>query len=782
MLKRHLIFVMLIVMAVASTHAGTWKLHNYYVRSKIQNIYDTGDKIYYLNSNKLFQYDKATQVTNSLSRLNVLSDATVSQIYYDYDKKLLFVAYANSNIDIIDENGAVTNVPNLKDVTPTAHLATFSDGQLSTYNATAIKGITFGGGYAYVTYGYGFMTIDETTKRVAKNYDLGRNITVNTVAPVGDKLVILSNNYCYYGAPGDDHPTTNYDKVSGSFSGNKLYAINDTSAFLMRSSTLYRYDFPVDRNPRLTKLLDVGAPTCVQTTPTGFIINYEGKDFYYTADATGTTTVKASSVAGFASSNPQGDGTVWILDANGLHVSGSTEYYKINSLTTDIPYWLKYNAALNKLYAATSAPNMISTQDMKATNVVNTYDGTTWSNATPYSTEGAAYEFVFNPLDPTHYVRASWKKGIHRVKNDTHIGTYTSSNSLVGTYKAHPAFDNYGNLWVVSSFPYPASTAPAAVLTADKVAKSSVTKSDWFKPNGLSNLNTGSMMRSRFIISKKNNVKFYCDGDYPSTYAGRILCFDNDNVDPKVDTYHLRSIQHFVDQNNKQVDWIYLQHMEEDKEGLIWVGHTSGLFMFDPDQAFELHPKAIRPYVTDFSEGKGYLCEGYSVYDIGVDRDNNKWIATNNGLYYASADASEVFNHFTTENSDIPSDLVYTVECDTVNNRVYIITDNGFAEYIVNGDAAALNFDGAYAFPNPVEPDFTGLIKIAGLMDNSYLTITNKNGTIVAQLGPVMGSTLWDGYGEDGERLPTGVYNVYAAQGAFPEPTGTPQTTIMIIK
>ena len=74
------------------------------------------------------------------------------------------------------------------------------------------------------------------------------------------------------------------------------------------------------------------------------------------------------------------------------------------------------------------------------------------------------------------------------------------------------------------------------------------------------------------------------------------------------------------------------------------------------------------------------------------------------------------------------------------------------------------------------------MIKIAGLMDNSYLTITNKNGVVVAQIGPAMGSALWDGYGEDGERLPTGIYNVYAAQGAFPEPTGTPQTTIMIIK
>jgi hypothetical protein len=165
-----------------------------------------------------------------------------------------------------------------------------------------------------------------------------------------------------------------------------------------------------------------------------------------------------------------------------------------------------------------------------------------------------------------------------------------------------------------------------------------------------------------------------------------------------------------------------------------------------------------------------------------VTRDNKKWLATNNGVYYVSADGSEVYNHFTTENSDLPSDRVYSVECDTINDRVYIFTDNGFAEYLVNGDAAAVNFNDTYAFPNPVEPDFTGMVKIAKLMENSYVTITDRNGEVVAQMGPVMGSALWDCSSPDGNRLPTGVYNVYAAQGDQPSTEGAPLTTIMIIR
>ena len=222
--------------------------------------------------------------------------------------------------------------------------------------------------------------------------------------------------------------------------------------------------------------------------------------------------------------------------------------------------------------------------------------------------------------------------------------------------------------------------------------------------------------------------------------------------------------------------------MEEDPDGLIWVGHTEGLFVFNPNVVFDPIPKATRPLTTNSSEGSGYLCEGFYVYDIGIDRNNNKWIATNFGLYHVSPDGTTVYEHFTTDNSDIPSNEVYSVERDTKHDRVYIVTENGFAEYISNGDAAALNFDNVYAFPSPVEPEYTGMIKITNLMEITYVTITDKDGNVVTQLGPVMGSALWDGSGANGERVTTGIYNVYAAQGGQPATTGTPQNTIMIIR
>ena len=68
------ILLLLAVMAALIGNAGTWKIHSYYMTSKIQNAYDTGDKIYYLNSGSLFQFDKTTLETVSLNSQNLLSD------------------------------------------------------------------------------------------------------------------------------------------------------------------------------------------------------------------------------------------------------------------------------------------------------------------------------------------------------------------------------------------------------------------------------------------------------------------------------------------------------------------------------------------------------------------------------------------------------------------------------------------------------------------------------------------------------------------------------------
>lgn len=783
---KHLTSLLLAMLLTATAAtAGMWKQHSSHLGSLIQNAYDTGDKIYFMNCNTLFKFDKTTCQAMPLGRQNGLCEGTVRQIYYDWENKLLFVAYDDSNIDVIDGQGSVTNIPNIKNYATRVHNAYLDENNgLISYSDKEIHDITFDNGTAYVAIGFGYTTIDESTLSVSDFTVLGQKITINSVAVIGNMMVILSDGYIYYGPKGQESPISTYKKKATTNGGCRMYPINDNSFFLLHPSKgLYHYKLSIsDDTPVSTRLVSA-PPTSVQKTPTGYIANFADESFYYTIDATGTTATQASTTAGLASCDPLGDGTVWIYDDSGLHAKGSSTSYTVNAPSMSKPYWLKYNAAMNKLYVANSAPNLLTISTSTYSNIINTYDGSAWTVATPYSSKGSGYEFVFCPSDPTTYVRASWSSGLHKVTNDALVTTYNLDNALVGKFKAQPAFDKQGNLWVVSSYNNPA--CPVAVLPADKFKKTTSAVQYWFQPQGLEKLNTGSMQGSRFIISKKNNVKIYFDGDLSmGLVKGSIVCFNNKNDDPTIGNYDLVNHISFTDQNGVSVGWLYLKHMEEDKDGLIWVGHTSGLFAFDPDEALKPQAKCIRPHAVDQESGSSQiLCEGVAVYDFGIDSDNNKWIATGgNGLYFVSPDGTTIYEHFTTANSDIPSNIVYCVECDTVNNRVFIITDAGLAEYVPGNIEIAASFDNIYVNPNPVKPDFTGYIEINRLMADSYVTITDRNNNIVAQLGPVSGQALWDGSGADGDRVPTGVYNIYAAQGQLPAITGAPMATVLIIK
>ena len=185
--KKYLIIVMLMVMTFSSVVAGTWKIHNYYLASRIQNVVDAGDRVYYLNTGCLYQYEKATQATTTLNRQNLLSDDNIRQIFYDADRKLLFIAYHNCNIDVLDANNQKVNINHLKTDITRIHGYTFNTDdedhyyELNGYIDKLINDINFANGKAYVATGIGYATIDETTFNIIEDRTLGTTANINSV-------------------------------------------------------------------------------------------------------------------------------------------------------------------------------------------------------------------------------------------------------------------------------------------------------------------------------------------------------------------------------------------------------------------------------------------------------------------------------------------------------------------------------------------------------------------------------------------------------------------------
>lgn len=327
MLKKCLVLLVLAMLGIAGANASTWKIHNPYNTSKMHNIFDTGNKVYYLNSGNLFQFDKATLTTTAINRQNILSDNLVTEIFFDWEKNLLFVAYANSNIDIIDSLGHVSNFSGVRNMVSEIHNYTIVNDSVTGYTNKAIKDITFGKGKAYITYGQGFIVVDEESLLVDMSYKAKQTVTLNSVALMGDTLLVLTNNRCYYGAPGNADPIANYASYAGTFTDSRLYTINNQAAFVYAGSNgLYRLAFN-GGSPSLTRL-STYVTLSVQKSPTGFIANYTGRS-YSVFDETGTTGTSTTTPSVRGSSYPLGDGSVWVNDNYGLHMNGSTDYYKL---------------------------------------------------------------------------------------------------------------------------------------------------------------------------------------------------------------------------------------------------------------------------------------------------------------------------------------------------------------------------------------------------------------------------------------------------------------------
>ena len=71
--------------------------------------------------------------------------------------------------------------------------------------------------------------------------------------------------------------------------------------------------------------------------------------------------------------------------------------------------------------------------------------------------------------------------------------------------------------------------------------------------------------------------------------------------------------------------------------------------------------------------------------------------------------------------------------------------------------------DNVWAYPNPVEPSYTGPITITGLTYDADVKILASNGALIAEGRSNGGTFVWDGCDKKGRRVASGVYMVATA-------------------
>jgi ligand-binding sensor domain-containing protein len=204
-----------------------------------------------------------------------------------------------------------------------------------------------------------------------------------------------------------------------------------------------------------------------------------------------------------------------------------------------------------------------------------------------------------------------------------------------------------------------------------------------------------------------------------------------------------------------------------DRDGYLWVGTTEGVLVsYNPSRVLETSEFYMQKVkIPDVVEGLAvYLLENETVSSIAIDGANRKWFGTQrSGTFLQSADGSTQIKHFTKSNSPLPSNNVQSIGIHPKTGEVFIATDKGLVSYRSDVTEPTSKFGKVYAFPNPIRPDYDGIITITGLVDKTIVKITDVSGNLVYETESLGGQATWDGKNRYGDRVATGVYLYFCA-------------------
>ncbi len=770
-----LVVSLVTLIASAQIGSGQWKIHPYFVEEKVTNCVDVGDKIYYLVSGSLFCYDKASQSNTSVDVNGAINDVNIKQLYYNYDKDYLFIAYDNCNIDIIKNDGTVVNVSAIKDVV------------LNMNTVKTINDITFGDGITYVAASFGYITIEDETFRVkeVRHYSL----PLPSVAQVGDyKIIVRPDKFFYCLASEQVEIINRHKNVENPLGTGKAFPIDNNHFFFTASNSFYIVEITPNQDGTLTftpTRLTYELPAAIQKCPNGFVasnFNNGTAGFYYTFNSDGSNATRHTG-DGVYTSHQQDDW--WIMSKNGLthQVNGQAiDTAEPNGISIKArAYWSTYDPYQHRVLLTRTAENrVLELYDSTTGTEIDYWDGSLWHKLPVPNNlaNGGNFWIEVSPNEPdTYFFCYRRNDGVAKVKNGNVVTCYSPSNGPLSNRAMAIKFDSKGNLWMAQ--PRNPNIDVAAISAQNQLLNE--VNASHFVTNNLGNScytgADGGFKRMTFDIGA-GDTKVFSAGNYNDP-----LIIWNNNEDLTLKQYKV--FDSFFDQDNKYYStygWVYIK---ADKEGMIWIGTVSGVISFDPRQAFSPDFRINRIKLTK-EEGNvvnEVLLEGIQVNCIDVDGQNRKWIATNtNGIYLVSADGSEIIKHFNTSNSPMPSDQVYSVCYNHSTNSVLVVTSNGVLEYYSDMTPAAPDYSNVVAYPNPVSSSFTGYVTIKGLMDNSTVVITTATGTPIATLHSNGGIAMWDVCNAYATPVGTGIYKVYAAQGTTPSTTGKPLAKIAVIK
>ena len=755
-MKRILLFLAILssTIIVNAQKIGEWTTHT--PCFKVISVDLMGNNVFAATPYDIYYYNTNDNSINHLSKVNGLSDIGISVIRYSESAGVMFVGYTNTNIDIIDNQGDVINIPDI-------------------YNKyilgdKTINNVFFNNHLAYVCCGFGIVVIDLRRYEVKDTYIIGPNgsyLGVNDLTICGNIFYAATTNGVYYATA--DNPfladfsqwkritaltpeITNFSQIE-TFNGyvvannsdnehnnDVLYAIADTTSV----------GYFLDGAQRLLSEVRVCDDRIILTEKAKKFRVYDtDKNLIFTSSDNEplSTVFDKKRSCYWTGSN--------INSLVKVHTDGNYEVIQFNGPYSDRAFSL--NASGNIIWVA--AGGYTSTWGPTWSHIgFSRYDGDNWSqfNQKKYHAWDTITDITWVKSDPVNsniFYAASYSKGLVVFEGNDIKTVYSQYNSSLGkhyfyftdyTFVTGFDFDSNNNMWIANA-------------GAEKML------SVWRRDGTWQAYNIGNNDIGRIMVDD-NDIKWI------ALRGGEITLFSGNTrktVNKGANTGALPGDANCFVTDNK---------------GTVWVGTTDGVGLFyDSKKIFNNNNYACSRILIPRNDGSGqadYLLSGQSVISIAVDGANNLWFGTNDGVIHTSNDGQTTYHHFTMENSPLLSNTVTDIAIDDDGN-VYFATDKGIISYKGTATTGGETNSNVIVYPNPVRPENSDLVGIKGLVTDALVKITTTSGAFVTHLQAEGGQAIWDCTDINGSKVQPGIYLIFVSDETGKE---TYATKVLIMK
>lgn len=676
---------------------GSWRAH--FSNESIQQVIK-GDQLYVAAANQVIQID-AKQNINYINTTNGLHAIGVRKIAWHPIEKQLVIAYQNSRVDIV-QGDQVTLI---------------DDIELS--NLFADKGInnlSIENNLAYLACNFGIVVIDLLKKEIKETIFPNNNrqaVKVVQTIVYQNKLFALTENGIWSSVLGQNKLWIQ-ENITGLVGLKNMFVFN-SQLYFNNAQTVYPY-----QGSTAVYQINKGNIQTIHATGTqiyaGVIDQGKGMLLQLNADKNNIVLVDTNVLIDPVSVLSEGN-TIWIADnKNGLYLKNSS------------PSWIKLGGPFNytRPHVTLSNDQLLMSYDTTHVGVSN-FNATGWTNYTQLQNLKLSHINALS-IDP---VDQSWWMGmgsqlIHYIPTDKTITTSTPSS-------------NEGKLKSIQQ-----KADGSMTLLKEGVGLIIKEGAAWTKYAVPTNFSANNLKQ----VHVANNGLHWVIGP---TQQG-VLLFQKQNN--QASWRQLNTSRYAGNLPSMQVTT-----MTEDKDGTVWVGTDNGIGLFQCGNLNE--PCDAYLPIVESNGFNGYLFQKETIHCIAIDGANRKWIGTNNGAWLVSKDGTEVLEHFTTNNSPLPNDKVYSIVVDPIEGYVYFFTANELISYIGTATEGATTQGKILIYPNPVAPSHNGPIVIKNLVDNALVKITDINGQLVASSRALGGQTIWNGRDSNQRKVASGIYLVF---------------------